>query len=47
MTFDDWVRNRGLPVIEVTSHSKYVRKTDLIEWEEGLIHKRIFKNLGM
>ncbi len=47
MTFDDWVRNRGLPVIEVTSHSKYVRKSDLIEWEEGLIHKRGFKNLGM
>ena len=39
MTFDDWVRNRGLPVIEVTSHSKYVRKTDLIEWENNRILK--------
>jgi hypothetical protein len=40
MTFDDWVRERGLPVIEVTSHSKYVRKSDLIEWEESLIKNR-------
>jgi hypothetical protein len=45
-TFELWVRERGLPVIEVSTHSKYVRFSDLVEWEEGLIHKRIFRNLG-
>jgi hypothetical protein len=39
MTFEMWVRERGLPVIEVSSHSKYVRKTDLIEWENTLKEK--------
>ena len=40
-TFELWIKARGLPVIEVSSHSKYVRKSDLIDWEESLIHKRI------
>ncbi len=39
MTFEMWVRERGLPVIEVSSHSKYVRKSDLIEWENTLKEK--------
>jgi hypothetical protein len=39
MTFEMWVRERGLPVIEVSSHSKYVRKTDLLEWENNQILK--------
>ncbi len=39
MTFEMWVRERGLPVIEVSSHSKYVRKTDLLEWENTLKEK--------
>lgn len=38
-TFELWVKERGLPVIEVSSHSKYIRKSDLIDWEEELIHK--------
>ena len=46
-TFELWVRERGLPVIEVSSHSKYIRKSDLIDWEEGLIHKRIFREIGI
>jgi hypothetical protein len=46
-TFELWVRERGLPVIEVSTHSKYVRETDLIDWEEGLIHKRIFREIGI
>lgn len=36
-TFELWVKERGLPVIEITTHSKYVRKSDLIEWENSLI----------
>jgi hypothetical protein len=39
VTFEMWVRERGLPVIEVSSHSKYVRKSDLIEWENSRIFK--------
>lgn len=46
-TFELWVRERGLPVIEVSTHSKYVRETDLMDWEEGLIHKRGFREIGI
>lgn len=45
VTFEMWVRERGLPVIEVSTHSKYVRETDLVEWEQGLIHKKRIGNL--
>jgi hypothetical protein len=37
VTFEMWVKERGLPVIEVSTHSKYVRKSDLEKWESGLI----------
>ena len=46
-TFELWVKERGLPVIEVSTHSKYVRESDLVDWEEGLIHKRIFREIGI
>lgn len=46
-TFELWVKERGLPVIEISTHSKYIRKSDLIDWEEGLIHQRIFRELGV
>ncbi len=36
-TFELWVRERGLPLIKISSHSKYIRKEDLIEWENSLI----------
>jgi hypothetical protein len=39
VTFEMWVKERGLPVIEVSSHSKFVRKGDLIQWENNLIGK--------
>ena len=35
-TIEDWRRTKGLKMIEITSHSKYILKNDLIEWEEGL-----------
>lgn len=38
-TFELWVRDRNLPVIQITSHSKYIRKEDLIEWENSRIGK--------
>ena len=36
VTIEDWRRTKGLKMIEITSHSKYILKNDLIEWEEGL-----------
>jgi len=38
-TFTQWEKERGLPVIEITSHSKYVRRSDLIAWENTRIIK--------
>ena len=36
VTIEDWRRNRGLKMIEVSTHSKYITEKDLLEWEEGL-----------
>ena len=35
VTIEDWRRNRGLKMIEVSTHSKYISEKDLLEWEEG------------
>jgi hypothetical protein len=40
ITFEIWVKERNLPVIEISTHSKYIRKKDLIEWENNLIHQK-------
>ena len=39
VTVEEWRKNLGLPLIRISSHSKYIRKSDLIEWENGLISK--------
>jgi choline kinase len=39
VTFEIWNKVRGLPVIEVSTHSKFVRKSDLIEWENSMMEK--------
>ena len=36
VTIEDWRRNRGLKMIEVSTHSKYITEKDLLDWEEGL-----------
>ena len=36
-TIESWVKNHGLPMITINSHSKFVRKTDLIDWESEMI----------
>ena len=36
VTIEDWRRNRGLKMIEVSTHSKYITKKDLLEWENTL-----------
>ena len=37
VTIEEWRKNLGLPLIRISSHSKYIRKKDLIEWENSLI----------
>jgi hypothetical protein len=36
ITIEDWRRNKGLKMIEVSSHSKYITEKELLEWEESL-----------
>ena len=37
VTIEEWRKNLGLPLIKISTHSKYIRKEDLIEWENSLI----------
>ena len=36
VTIEDWRRNRGLKMIEVSTHSKYITENDLLEWENSM-----------
>lgn len=36
-TIEIWRRNYGLPIIEISSHSKFCRESDLIDWENSMI----------
>ena len=36
VTIEDWRRNRGLKMIEISTHSKFITEKDLLLWEEGL-----------
>ena len=36
-TIENWVKNYGLPMITINSHSKFVRTRDLIDWESEMI----------
>lgn len=35
-TLNDWIENRGLNLIEISSHSQYISKLDLTEWENKM-----------
>jgi hypothetical protein len=37
VTIEEWRKRHGLPMIQVSTHSKYIRRQDLIEWENKLI----------
>ena len=39
VTIEEWRKNLGLPLIRISSHSKYIRRKDLIDWENKLIEK--------
>jgi hypothetical protein len=36
VTIEDWRRNKGLNMIEVSSHSKYITREELLKWEDSL-----------
>jgi len=38
-TIEVWRKRYGLPIIEISSHSKYIRKDDLLEWEDSMKEK--------
>lgn len=33
LTIEEWVKTKELPLIRISSHSKYITKNDLIKWE--------------
>jgi len=32
-TIENWVKERGLRLIQISSHKKYIIKSNLLEWE--------------
>ena len=36
ITIEDWRRNRGLNMIQVSSNSKYITEKELLKWESSL-----------
>jgi hypothetical protein len=45
VTIEDWRRIRGLNMIEVSTHSKYITEEDLLEWENSLKEDFLVKRL--
>lgn len=46
-TIENWIKNYNFPMIIITSHSKYIREDDLLEWENSMILKnKLSKVLG-
>jgi len=35
-TLNDWINKRGLNLIEISSHSQYISKSDLTDWENKM-----------
>jgi hypothetical protein len=35
-TIEKWRRCFGLPMIEISSHKKYIRREDLMKWENQM-----------
>ena len=40
LTIETWARDYGLPLIVINSHSKFVRETDLLKWEEQFMKNK-------
>ena len=43
VTVEVWREKYGLPIIEISTHSKYVRREDLINWENQMVLKNKLK----
>lgn len=35
-TIENWHKEYGLPLIRISSHSKYIIMKDLIQWEQNM-----------
>ena len=35
-TIEEWRKRFGLPIIEISSHKKYIRREDLMKWENQM-----------
>lgn len=35
-TIEEWRKRFGLPIIEISSHKKYIRREDLMSWENQM-----------
>ena len=35
-TIEEWRKRFGLPMIEISSHKKYIRRDDLMRWENQM-----------
>ena len=35
-TIEDWRKTKGLKMIDVSTHSKFITEKDLLEWENSL-----------
>ena len=46
VTIEDWRRNRGLNMIEVSTHSKYITEEELLKWESSLKGRYSVKRLN-
>jgi hypothetical protein len=44
-TIEEWRKRFGLPIIEISSHKKYIRKDDLLMWENNMKDKICFERL--
>ncbi len=38
-TFNNWVRTRGLPIVGISSHRTFIKKEDLVQWENEMKKK--------
>jgi hypothetical protein len=39
-TIETWKRKHNLPLITISSHSKYIRVDELLKWEEEFKQRR-------
>ena len=43
-TIESWVKNYGLPMIRISSHSQYVKPKDLYAWERKMMINKTSSN---